>query len=51
MDGDKTVYWQGVNKIESGTLLLESSNGDWYVRLTSGKVVLVNEKSFLDVRQ
>lgn len=55
MSERKRVSWQGVNKVESGVLLLESSNGLWYVRVDGpdGKVVLVDEKSFLknDVRE
>ena len=54
MSEQKRVSWQGANRVESGVLLLESSNGFWYVRVdgSGGKVVLVDEKSFLknDVR-
>lgn len=45
-EGDR-VRWNGVNRVETGTLLREMSGGDWYVSLPNGRFVLVNETSFI----
>ena len=45
-EGD-IVRWNGVSRVESGVLVREKCAGDWYVSLSNGKYVLVNEKSFI----
>lgn len=45
MKAGERVHWNGVNRIESGVLHSEQKDGDWIVRLDSGKYVIVNENS------
>lgn len=48
MEG-KEVKWLAVNGIVSGVIEGPAcQKGDWLVKLPSGKVVIVNEKSFID---
>lgn len=41
------VSWTAVNGIVSGVLEQSRPGGDWVVRLDNGKIVIVNEKSFI----
>lgn len=49
MEG-KNVKWNAVNGVVSGTVLRLASNGNgnWIVSLESGKIVIVNEMSFIN---
>lgn len=48
MEG-KEVKWLAVNGTVSGVVEGPArQEGDWIVKLPSGKVVIVNEKSFID---
>lgn len=43
-----TVSWNGVNGVVTGTVDEYAGNGEWYVTLTNGKSMIVNESSFID---
>lgn len=45
-EGDE-VRWNGVNKVERGTLLRKINDEEWYVWLQNRKAVVVNESSFI----